>query len=119
MVYRTFHTKPGTPKEIPDVFSPWLDGVRRGLEMPNCYLGDRLSDSYFELVDLATEPSPVTNEKIARIERILQQLMANSDFISTYIDDASGMYDTTDLGCQYAGVLSDIATMYNVTLESN
>jgi hypothetical protein len=87
--------------------------------MPNSNLGDSLSDSYFQLVDLATDPRPVTAEKIAKIGRRLAELTGNSDYVSSCIDHAASFYDTPDLGCQYASVLSDIATMYNVTLESN
>ncbi len=109
--------KRGVPEQIKEVFSPWFDGVQRGLEMPNSKLGDRLSDSYEQLVDLATDPSDVPNRK-EEIENILMSLHKDEDYVDGCINLAVNRFNTPDLKEQYASTLAQIVTMYEIQLPT-
>lgn len=113
----TTTTKKGAPELIEEVFSTWFEGVQRGLEMPNSALGDNLSDSYKQLIDLATEPSNVP-DRVEKIERRLCFLKANESYIDACVARAAELYDSPDLQKQYASILAQIAIMYGNELPA-
>lgn len=99
-------------------FSPWFDGVRRSLEMPNSQYGDHLSDAYRDVVDIATANRIDESTRRQVAGQLLAELDRNSNYIEVHLYWGADMYDTPDLIEQYRSTLRQIRDVVQPSQET-
>jgi hypothetical protein len=78
-----------------------IDAIRRELENRNSIFYDRLSDKYFELIDLATSPDTSVAES-HQLERVKWFMVENDSKIHAQL----GKYGLSELYEQHIGQIS-------------
>lgn len=87
--------------------SPEIDGVRCSLERYD-ELGDRLSDAYYSMIDIATAPSVPCHERRSRVARRLALLESNSRYIRFKLEEGSEYFEIPDLADQFTSTLEQV-----------
>lgn len=88
------------------LFMKEIDGVRRKLEFRGMEVGDKVSDCYEGIIDLATSPEEFTESKVRELARLVfllnNNLAATSSLLAVEACDYENLVDT------YNSVISQI-----------
>lgn len=96
--------------------SPWevpeIDGVRMSLE--HRIWDDETSDQWWELIDRATDPRPLTVDRADRIAQLLGQFRDNDAYMRRVLVRGAVFFDTPELVGHYDSALEQVTELTGV-----
>lgn len=95
---------------------PEIDGVCRSLERGTH--DDEASDRWFRLIDYATDPRPMNEDRREKIQNIVKWFVERDAYMQAKLEIGSVMYDTPDLAALYQSTLNQIAEIAGAHLQA-
>ncbi len=98
--------------------TPEIDGVRRCFETTGSDFGDGLSDSYWRMIDYATDPMLDDDTRNRRVTRELNRLAREDRYISQCLITDGEYYDVPELYAGYQSVLEQVLNITGIVLDN-